>query len=114
MFAQAVVKVPIPIRDHVAVGERLCRELLLICPDPNLPDFDGREEELRINSATRAMIHEAMDIIEHQQRLREIHAEKDDGDEDSGIAALRMGMSVGEETAARRLISRFALALNGF
>jgi hypothetical protein len=108
------VSIPIPINDHVAVGERICRELLLVCPDPNLPDFEGREDELRFNLAIRAIIGEAMEIIAHQQRVREIHAEKDDGTTDSVVDALRAGLSVGEETAARRLISRFAMAFNGF
>lgn len=110
----AEVKIEIPIMDHVAAAERMCRELLMICPDPNMPDFDGRDEELRLNSAIRSTLSEAADIIEHQMRLRQIHAENAKPDDDAALAALRAGMSVGEETAAKRLISRFALAFNGF
>jgi hypothetical protein len=108
------VNVPIPVADHVAVGDRICRELLLICPDPNAPDFYGREEELRLNTAIRSVISEAMDVIAHQQRLRQIQTEKNDGTKDPVVTALRTGMSVGEETAAKRIISRFALTFNGF
>lgn len=107
------VKIEIPIADHVAVADRMCRELLLVCPDPNLPDFEGRDEELRLNSAIRAVLHEASDIIEHQRRLRQIQAEKSD-DTDPVLVALKAGMSTGEETAAMRIISRFGLAFNGF
>jgi hypothetical protein len=108
------VAVPIPITDHFAAGERMCRELLLACPDPNGPDFEGREDEMRLNSSIRAVLHEAMDMIEHCQRRRQIQIEKDDGTKDPAFEALRAGMNVGEETAARRVISRFALAFNGF
>jgi hypothetical protein len=106
--------ITIPITDHVAVGERICRELLLICPDPNAPDFEGRDIEMRLNSATRSMLSEAMEIIEISQRMRQLQADKDDGTKNPVTEALRAGMNVGEETAAKRLISRFALAFNGF
>ena len=109
-----MTKIEIPITDHVAAAERMCRELLLICPDPNMPDFEGRDEELRMNSAIRATLHEAADIIDHQRRLRQIQQDNAKPDDDPVSAALRDGMSVGEETAAKRLISRFALAFNGF
>ncbi len=108
------MKIEIPISDHVAVADRMCRELLLVCPDPNSPDFEGRDEELRLNSAIRAVLHEAADIIEHQRRIREIQEEKIDGSENPSFTALKVGMSVGEETAAKRIISRFGLAFNGF
>lgn len=108
------MKIEIPITDHVAAADRMCKELLLVCPDPNSSDFEGRDEELRLNSAIRATLNEAADIIEHQKRLREIQAENAKPDDDAALTALRSGMSVGEETAAKRLISRFALAFNGF
>jgi hypothetical protein len=108
------MNIEIPITDHVAVADRMCRELLLVCPDPNLPDFEGRDEELRLNGAIRAVLREAADVIENQRLLRQIQAEKSDGTENVTVTALRAGMSLGEEAAAMRLISRFGLAFNGF
>jgi hypothetical protein len=108
------LNIPIPITDHVAVGDRICRELLMVCPDPNLPDYEGRDDERRLNVAIRSVLSEAMDLIEHSQRMRQIQVEKDDLGRNAELTALKLGMNVGEETAAKRMISRFALAFNGY
>lgn len=101
------------IRDHVAAAERMLRELLLICPDPDQKGFEHREDEFRANVASRAMLGEAMELIEVSMHARTLRSQADSeavaaGQEPDAVAqALSLGMRVGEETAARRFISRY-------
>ena len=93
--------------DHVVSAERMIRELLLVCPDPNGPDFEGQEEMFRLNIAARAVLAEAMEIIEISQTGRELQAQNDDGTKNPTAEGIRAGMWIGEEVAAKRIISRF-------
>jgi hypothetical protein len=95
--------------DHVVSAERMIRELLLVCPDPNDPDFEteGRREEFRINIAARAMLAEAMEIIEIASAARALQTEREGGTLDPVAEGIMSGQRIGEEVAAKRTISRF-------
>lgn len=85
----------------------MIRELLLVCPDPNAPDFEGREEEFRMNLATRAALTAALETIEAVVSLRQIQQRNDDGTKNPTAEGILAGMYIGEEIAAKRIISRF-------
>lgn len=103
------------IRDHVAAAEQMQRELLLVCPDPNDYDFEQRQDEFRANVAARSMLAEAMDIIAVSSHARQLQQQGEQEAVAAGrevnTAALGIsaGLRIGEEVAAKRLISRFVM-----
>lgn len=107
------MSVPVfPIRDHVAAADKMISELLLICPDPNQADFEEREDEYRANVGARSMLMEAQDMIEIGILARQIKARSDAEKQnpESPGSSVSSALRVGEETAARRLISQFVMA----
>lgn len=101
------------ITDHVAAAEKMVHELLLVCPDPQDPEFEDRQQEYQVNVAARAVLVEAMDQIAISMRKREMHSDTDDGTRNTVVQAITRGICVGEEAVARRTISRFVMAFNG-
>lgn len=107
------------IRDHVAAAERMQRELLLICPDPNQEGFEHLRDEYRANIAARSMLAEAMDIIEISVHARQLQQQNEAADlaagkkVNSAAIGISAGLRVGEEVAAKRLISRYVRSYYG-